>query len=510
MRSGKKYLIKVSGILAAALLAVTFAGCAARSAVNPENTTIGAQKTEENGAVDAAVNGEESAKVNAENDFSGLMPSAYAESEFDTSGKILFRTEYAVIDKEMESISYIIENLSGEDLEYGEEYVLEVKSGEQWYQVPFPENYGWNAVEYVLPADNMSGGILNLAWMDFTYADGDYRIVKKIGDYLVKAEFSMGESEITPETPFGYKELSALPEEYNLDNAIKDGVVVFGYQDSFNIERLKEFMVKAKLGLPAMVRIGFSTVEGDPIFYDLKRNVTNDGREWYTLYHDSRRDQFMREENRVITQENFSYLVTDGMDIYLSDYAGYADTKLFHETSRSIAASAYLNQPDLIKEIVKRWEELDSEELHAEVEVYRDVIASIEEMTANRLEWNVTRYKSVSPDGTYYVSLNEEQIKQDVEAENKEITFGFGTKGYGTSDYAITLKNMDFAKETAITGIERVFWKDDETATLVCTTGTKNVYCYIDFYPEEAAAGNHEAAFVAFEEWEYVNNSDRQ
>lgn len=456
-------------------------------------------------------------------DVSELTPSLYTEDDFDNSGNVIFKTEHAVIDKEMNSITYTIENLSGDELEYGEEYTLEIKAEGQWYQVPFPENYGRNAIAHVLPAGGISGDILNLSWMDFEFVDGDYRIVKRIGNYLVRAEFSMGESNITPDTPYGYENLEDLPLSYTMDEAIEDNVVVLGYQKSYNIENLKTFVNNVKIGIPAMVRFGFHTIEGDPIFYDLIWNVTLDGREWYTLYHDSRRDKFSAEDDRIITKNNFSYIVTDGISIYFSNFAEYADTELFHESSRAIYAGDYLCQPEIIDEIVKRHNDFTAEELQEEVELYKDIIRIIDEMTANRLEWNITRYKSFSPEGTYYVSLNEEQLArikakelcgypmagntdESAKLDAGPASIGFGTKGFGTSDYKIDVEDSDLIKQTTIIGVEEVSWIDDETAILRCATMHEGVHCNINFYPAEAINKNYEASFG---EWEYIDNSNR-
>lgn len=451
-------------------------------------------------------------------DVSELTPSLYTETDFDNSGNVIFKTEHAVINKEMDSIAYTIENLSGDELEYGEEYTLEIKAEEQWYQVPFPVGYGWDSVLHILPEGGISGDILNLSWMDFEFVDGDYRIVKSIGNYLVRAEFSMGESNITPDTPYGYENLEDLPLSYTMNEAIEDNVVVLGYQKSYNIENLKTFVNNVKIGIPAMVRFGFHTIEGDPIFYDLIQNVTLDGRKWFTLYHDSRRDNFAAEEDRIITNSNYSYIVTDGISIYFSNFAEYADTELFHESSHGIYAGDYLCQPEIIDEIVKRHDDFTAEELQEEVELYKDIIKIIDEMTANRLEWNVTRYKSFSPEGTYYVSLNEEQMArlpelqicgyplaedmdETVELIGGPVSFGFGTKGYGISDYIISGRNSDMIKQTTVIGVEKVSWIDDETAILRCATMHEGVHCNINFYPAEAINKNYEASFG---EWEYI------
>lgn len=395
----------------------------------------------------------------ADSSVGDLLPSTYSESDFDTSDSIIFKTEHPVISKEMEEISYTIENFTDEELEYGEEYVLEIKSGEQWYQVPFPENYGFNAIAYILPGKAINGGILNLSWMDFEYVDGEYRIIKKIGECLVKAEFSMGDSPITPQTPFGYGKLEDLPLEYGFDEAIEDGVVVLGYEETYNAGRLKDFAVNSKLGIPSMVRIGFSTIEGDAIFYDCILNVTSDGREWYTLYHDSRRDEFAAEENCIITKANYSYIVTDGENIYFSDCAEYSDSEIINEASRIIYV------PDKYRE----------------TEEYAQIITIIEDITTSRLAGNWNRYKSFSPEGTYYVSLNEEQIK------SADLTFGFGAKGYGISDLGFAVLPDG---NVSLTGFYKVQWLDDETAQFIYKTDTEDLFCFVEFYPKEALEKN--------------------
>ncbi len=525
MKKGKKFHVGIWVIVVVTVFALAMVGCSDKNensgklTINGEDSGTEVDESDvraDNANTDG--NGNNESNIEEQINVSNLTLSPYTESDFDASGKVLFKTEHAVINKEMDSISYTIENLSGSEQEYGDEYALEIKAGEQWYQVPFPEGYGWDSILYILPDNEIRGGILNLSWMDFEFADGDYRIVKKIGNYLVRAEFAMGESMITPGTPYGYESLEDLPLSYTMDEAIEDNVVVLGYKKSYNLDNLKIFVNNVKTGLPAMVRFGFSTIEGDPIFYDLIQNVTLDGRTWFTLYHDSRRDNFSAEEDRIITNNNYSYIVTDGISIYFSNFAEYADTELFHESSRGIYAGDYLCQPEIIDEIVKRHEEFTLEELQEEVELYKDIIRIIEEMTADRLECNVTRYKSFSPEGTYYVSLNEEQMArlpelqicgyplaedmdETVELIGGPVSFGFGTKGYGISDYIISGSNSDMIKQSTIIGVETVSWIDDETAVLKCATLHEGVHCNINFYPVKAMNKNYEAAFG---EWEYA------
>lgn len=372
----------------------------------------------------------------------GLALSEYSASDFDESGEIEFQTEYPVIDERMESISCMISNHTGEDLEFGTEYALEVKGGEAWYQVPFPENMGWEAVAIVLPDGESFGKVINLEMMEYTFRDGEYRIVMRIGERLVKAEFRMGESQITPETPFGYLPLQELPEDYSLEEAVANGDVVFSFGETYNLEKLLHFVQNARLGLPAMVRLVSFTVEGDPIIYDIQRNVTYGGMEWYHFSQDVTRDGFSAPDDRTIWEQNYSYLVTDGRDLYLSNYAEYREDTGNWKEGRCIVFQDGLQTKEEAEEV---WEQ------------YETILAWTKEMTDKRLEGNSIRLKVMSPDGSRYVCLDKDQ-------EKGGNSFGYGMEGYGDGDFRIP----DAEGGQKVIVIVDFEWLNDEEVRLHC------------------------------------------
>lgn len=57
---------------------------------------------------------------------------------------------------------------------------------------------------------------------------GEYRLVKEVGGSTLYAEFSLGESPYTAETPYGYAPLEELPEEYGIQDLDSDAPQVDG------------------------------------------------------------------------------------------------------------------------------------------------------------------------------------------------------------------------------------------------------------------------------------------
>lgn len=450
MRNGKRYLGIIVVILA---LSGVVTGCGQEGAKSAQE--------EETGSTNEV---KEEDKV--ERDFSldnykelGFAPSEYSVSDFDGTGEIEFRTEYPVIDSRMESISCIIENHTGADVEFGAEYVLEVQGEDGWYQIPFPENMAWNSVAFRLPAKGACGKVINLAGMEHRFHVGEYRVVMKIGERLVKAEFSMGESEITPATPFGFLPLEELPQDYELEDAVANGDVVFTFQETYNMEKLLHFAENVRLGLPAMVRLVSFTVEGDPIIYDIQQNVDYGGMEWYHLRKDFTRDQFSAPDDRRIWEQNYSYLVTDGENLYLSNYAEYREDAEIPGDSMCIV---FQNGTD--------------EEI---LEQYGTILGWTEEMTEKRLAGNVTRLKVMNPEGSWYVCLDKDQ-------EKGGNSFGYGSAGYGESDVKVP------DPEGKIVAIVNFEWLDAREVRFTCKELAKGNdvdgeerYFTIIFRPEE-------------------------
>lgn len=386
-----------------------------------------------------------------------LELSEYSDADFAKAVGVEFATEYDVIDKEMDRIFYMIRNHTGEALEFGEEYVLEVKQGEKWYRIPFPENAGFDAILYRVEDGNVFGDCILFDWMDYDFADGEYRIVKQIGEHLLKAEFSMGESAITPRTPFGYKPLSELPKKYTLEAAIANRDVVMLHDKVYNAEQLQTFVEKTRLGFPAMVRILLYTVEGDPVIHDVIRNVSDLGNEWYEVIMDGSRDAFAGPDVEGIRRYLYSYAVTDGHNLYLSNYADYQDTEAFYEESLGVLYEPVLNEPAL-------------KELGGYTDVYKQLIELVQEMTETRLAGNVTRLKVYNETGEWYVSLNEEQMQSGK-------SFCYGGEGFG-NEYTIPDSE---GKIKVIAGFE---WLNENEVQIICKD-MEDKLLYYTFSPKK-------------------------
>lgn len=90
--------------------------------------------------------------------------------------------------------------------------------------------------------------------------------------------------------------LESLPMDYGIEDAKADGVVVRIYGDTYNGAHWDEFVDAIKAGIPASVRVGSVTTEGDLILYDYEF----DG-EWLFITIDTRRDNFAAPADRIIT-----------------------------------------------------------------------------------------------------------------------------------------------------------------------------------------------------------------
>lgn len=93
--------------------------------------------------------------------------------------------------------------------------------------------------------------------------------------------------------------LEELPQNYTIEQAIKDGCFTVTYYAVYNKENLDDFIEKTSVNNTNReadsIRIAASTVEGDLILYDL----IFDG-EKYTLKSDYTRDKYMAEDDRKV------------------------------------------------------------------------------------------------------------------------------------------------------------------------------------------------------------------
>lgn len=329
-----------------------------------------------------------------------LEPSSYGEGDFDTSEDVVLAIEYPVYDSSVTSYRYSVVNNTEETVTFGQQYSIEMLSDGEWKQLPPAEDVGWNSVGYeVAPGETLSNSFSFWPYA-FTVVDGTYRLIKSVtlGDgeaRLVCREFSIGTSDITSGTPYGYPPLEDLPEEIDLETFDCDlatdpvGTIVAGSQ-----ERVAAFLGKVALGTPDMLRLVSLTREGDAVLYDVV--YEND----HFLYRvDRTRDRFAEEGEEGIYEQRYSYLVTDGEYLYLSDYASLDYQCL--DSRRLEAGSTVILCLDNFE---------DGSGLGEKVA----------EMTQQRITDNSTMARYWSEDGSYWVNLTAEKN-----------SFSVSTKGYG-------------------------------------------------------------------------------
>lgn len=372
---------------------------------------------------------------------SALAESPYAPEDFasDSAVRILF--DHEVYDKSMSAITYYISNESGDDIEFGAEYTIERFEAGTWRTLPVIDNLAWNAIAYILPSGAVRGDTFSFSIYDCEITDGRYRIVKQVGEELLCAEFSLGESPITAQTPFGYMDLADLPHDYSAEQAAADGVVTLYYDDAedVNAEKLADFVSKLEAGAPAMVRLMSYTVEGDMILTD----VVYDTR-CFTLRVDATRDEFAAE--RTITEQCFAYLTAHDGAVFLSDTIEMeyetADRRPFY------AQSAWLFDID----------QLDDGDALA---------ARIGSLAEGEMLANVIRARYYNAEAKRYIGLTDERLTYIVGSEEQG--------SWGVTNELPLPQQWMYEADYAITRAEWLA-SDECILTVECADETKNKY----------------------------------
>ena len=331
-----------------------------------------------------------------------LEASPYDAGDFDTSGDVALTIEYPVYDSSVTSYSYSVVNNTEGTVTFGQQYSIEMLSDGEWKSLPMLEDVAWNSIGYeAAPGETVSNSFSFWPY-DFTVADGTYRLIKSVtledGEArLLCREFSIGESDITGDTPYGYTPLEELPEEIDLATFDCDlatdsvGSILAGGE-----AQVASFLEKVSQGMPAMLRLVSITQEGDAVLYDV---IYENSHFLYRV--DRTRDASAGdgEDTQGIYEQRYSYLVTDGEYLYLSDYASL-DYQYLDERHLEAGSTVIL--------CLDNFEDGSS---------LGDKVA---EMTAQRVADNSTMARYWSEDGTYWVNLTAEKN-----------SFSVSTKGYG-------------------------------------------------------------------------------
>ena len=339
-------------------------------------------------------------------------------------------TEWDVYDPSAEEIWCILSyEGEGDPLEFGAEYRLEVQTDSGWEQVPFVEGTGWDSVLYTLHVGESWAFPCVLSLFDYSFTDGTYRVVKEIGDQTLTAEFTLTEgAAISAETPYGFGPMEDLPEDWDTAEAAAIGAVVFTEAGVENSDAAETFLQKVSLGIPSQLRTLQNYYESWPMLIDVI--YENDSFRWR-----------MRTGGEL-TEKRFSYIVTDGTDVYLSNGADWDSTERYDSDKAFLLPSGSGSA----------------------------LVPAAQELMADQTAGSTVRYRIWSADGVWDASLTETPT---------EFGVGWQRPGEGSSGSLYDLGDW-YDEAPAITDIA---WQADGTLCLTCETAEGGVQTF-DFDPE--------------------------
>lgn len=90
-----------------------------------------------------------------------------------------------------DGLTVVIQNNSDKIALYGEEFVLEKKINEGWYEVPvtIEGDYGFNSIGYEVPSGEEGEWKVDWNWLFGSLNEGEYRIIKNILDFRDAGDF---------------------------------------------------------------------------------------------------------------------------------------------------------------------------------------------------------------------------------------------------------------------------------------------------------------------------------
>ena len=317
----------------------------------------------------------------------------------------------------------------GEPLEYGASYWLDVREEDgTWTQVPLAENTGWDAVLYTLPSGEKQAFPCSLSMFDYDFSGGGtFRVVKEIGDQTLTAEFTLTDgAAISAETPYGFGPMADLPEDWDTAEAAAIGAVVFTEAGVENSDAAETFLQKVSLGIPSQLRTLQNYYESWPMLIDVI--YENDSFRWR-----------MRTGGEL-TEKRFSYIVTDGTDVYLSNGADWDSTERYDSDKAFLLPSGSGG----------------------------DLVPRAQELMADQTAGNITRYRLWSPSGEWCVRRSEGDDPLD-------LSLVYSKPGYGSGSQGLDLGEL----RAGITGIRNMVWQADDTLHLTCETLGEGIQIFV-------------------------------
>lgn len=168
----KNEVKKVKRVLACLFIVLLLAGCGNKGAEPPE------VRVEE----PAAQESPEAAKPSAPEELS-----LYLERE--------------VYDPSLTRYTYFLENNTAKSVELGEDYSIQFFSEDAWVDLRPNPACGTDAIGYRLSPGETMALNCTLDLFENVPEPGQYRLVKQVGENTLYAEFALGESPYTAETP---------------------------------------------------------------------------------------------------------------------------------------------------------------------------------------------------------------------------------------------------------------------------------------------------------------------
>ena len=322
---------------------------------------------------------------------------------------VFLKVEHKVYDPSVTGYTYFITNGTEEIIEFGEDYGIQSWENGNWQELKMKNNAGFNAIGYSLEPGGSAALFCSFDIFKEKLGKGVYRLVKSIENETYYAEFELGESPYTAETPYGFGPLENLPLDYGEANAAAEDVV-FTRDEVRNEKAVETFLWKVGLGAPCQLRTVQDQSEAAVMVTDVI--YENDHFLWRMW------------SGGYVTEKPYSYIVTDGANLYLSNGADWDNTLHYGSDKAFLAPEGTLDY----------------------------LVSKVEEMTEDRLLGNTVRYKVCSADGALEAMLTKEPTE-----------FGVSSTGRGEM---FDLQNWD-GLETAI---QKVAWQEDGTLLLTCGT----------------------------------------
>lgn len=329
---------------------------------------------------------------------------------------LIMELEHPVYDPSMSQYTYLIRNNTEAPVEFGEPYALQHRAGTRWTDLTPRENYAFTAIGYSLEPGGVMALTCTLAMYEEPPEPGEYRLVKQVEGQTLYAAFVLGESPYTAKTPYGFAPLEELPETYGADTASERDAVFTG-DGVRDLEAVEDFLFKAGLGASCQLRTVQDYGEGAAMVTDV---IWENG-------------HFLRRERSggVITERRFSYLVTDGRDLCLSNGADWAGGEKYGDVRTLLIPEGATGE----------------------------MTAAVEKMTAWRLQGNAARYRLWSGSGVWDAMLTDTPT---------EFGIGWRKPGEGSRSGLYDLRDWN-GMETAILGLA---WLEDGTLLLECETAS--------------------------------------